>query len=173
MGKEYPHRKVKLIIPVLYSSKTLLAPIEKVLTKKYGTVDYKSKEIYFTFTNYYNKEMGTPIYRYFLSFRKLIRPEELVKIKLFTNHLELKYVVEGKRKVNLDPGYMELGKFILATTKDQQHRIYIEKGIYEEITLFYTNKSWHHWDWTYPDYRSNEYKSILREIREIYKRQID
>jgi hypothetical protein len=117
--------------------------------------------------------MGNPIYRCFLSFKKLILPEELVKIKLFTNRIELKYAEEGKRKINLDPGYMELGKFILATTKDQQHRIYIGGGIYEEITLFYSKKIWQHWEWTYPDYRSEEYKSILGKIREIYRKQIN
>ena len=34
------------------------------------------------------------------------------------------------RPLNLDPGLLQLGKFLLAATKDQAHRIYLRDGIY-------------------------------------------
>lgn len=172
MGKEQPHVKVKLVIPVLFSDKDILEKIIIDLIEYLGEIDFRSDVLPFTFTNYYDDEMEGETFRAFLSFQKLIAIEELVDIKKNTNKLELKYDVNGKRRVNLDPGYIELGKFVLATTKDQQHRLYIRDGIFEEITLFYREKKWRHWEWTYPDYRSEEYKSILEKIREIYKSQL-
>lgn len=172
MGAEYSHDKVKLVIPVLFSDRERYLGVLRVLKSKFGEIDHASEEFEFTFTGYYDEEMTKPIYRVILSFRKLIAPEDLVRVKKTTNRIEQAVAVGGKRKVNLDPGYLELGKFVLATTKDQQHRLYIGKGIYEEITLYYRDKQWRDWEWTYPDYRSGLYKKILSEIREIYKKQV-
>lgn len=172
MGAEYSHDRVKLVIPVLYSDRERYLRALRGLKGAFGPVDHISEEFEFTFTGYYDEEMTKPIYRVFLSFKKLILPEQLVIIKKKTNRLEARLSVGGKRKVNLDPGYLELGKFVLATTKDQQHRLYIGKGIYEEITLFYRDKQWRDWEWTYPDYRSEKYKNILTGIRNIYKKQV-
>jgi hypothetical protein len=172
MGAEIPHDRVKLVIPVLFSDEKIYRAVLSELTAAFGETDLQSDSFEFTFTDYYNDEMTPPIYRAFLSFRGLIAPEELVRVKLLTNRMESAHAVGGKRKVNLDPGYLELGKFVLATTKDQQHRLYIGSGIYEEITLFFQDKKWRDWDWTYPDYRSERYKTILTEIRNIYKKQL-
>lgn len=172
MGKEFFHDRVKLVVPVLYSDRQRYLRALRALERKFGAVDHASGEFEFTFTGYYDDEMGKPITRVILSFRELVRPEELVRIKKVTNRIESSLAVGGKRKVNLDPGYLELGKFVLATTKDQQHRLYIGKGIYEEITLFYRDKQWMDREWTYPDYRSEKYKKILTDIRNIYQEQI-
>lgn len=172
MGMEYPHDPVKLVIPVLYSDAEIYRAMLPGLTEAFGETDYRSEPFEFGFTDYYNEEMSVPIYRVFLSFSRLIRPEDLVEAKLATNRMENARLAGGKRKVNLDPGYLELGKFVLATTKDQQHRLYIGKGIFEEITLFYRDKKWRDWEWTYPDYRSEKYKTILMEIRELYRKQL-
>jgi hypothetical protein len=173
MGVEYPHTKVKLVIPILFSSELILAEVEQKLLSFYGKADFQSKPFLFMFTNYYQEEMGETIWRKFIAFETLIAPDSLADIKKTTNQIEIESAIGNKRKINLDPGYLELGKFVLATTKDQQHRLYIRDGIYEEITLYYRDKGWRHWEeWTYPDYRSEEYKTILTEIREIYKRQL-
>ncbi len=172
MGQLTTPGKVKLVIPVLFSDKARYAEARRSLERAYGPVDLESEPFEFTFTPYYDDEMGKPIWRTFLSFRDLIAPEALVRIKRSTNRVEEKLSAAGKRLVNLDPGYLELGKFVLATTKDQQHRLYIGKGIYEEITLFYRDKGWRDWEWTYPDYRSERYKKILTAIRDIYKGQV-
>ncbi|MCX7821375.1 MAG: DUF4416 family protein [Brevinematales bacterium] len=172
MGIAKEHDKVKLVIPILFSDNEVFNKVKEILLEKFGEIDFESSPFSFEFTDYYNQEMGTPIYRCFISFKNLITPEELVNIKIFTNELEEKFATDKKRKINLDPGYLCLGKFILATTKDQQHRIYMGKGIFEEITLFYRNKEWQHYEWTYPDYRSEKYKTILTQIREIYKKNL-
>ena len=172
MGKELPHKRVKLVIPILFSDNQKFDNAIKILVDNYGKIDYKSKIIDFNLTDYYNEEMGDKIYRIIISFENLIEPENLVEIKKNTNKIEKELSVDGKRKVNLDPAYLTLGKFILATTKDYNHRIYMGQGIYEEVTLFYRNKKWEHYDWTYPDYRTEIYKIELENIRKIYKEQL-
>ncbi len=172
MGRELPHNKVKLVIPVLYSDEIILSMANERLKALFGETDYESAVLPFTYTEYYREEMGSPIKRIFYSFKNLIKIPDLVPIKKTTNGVEIMLEREGKRKINLDPGYMELGKFVLATTKDQQHRLYMGEGIYEEITLFFRGREWKHWEWTYPDYRSTEYREILLKIRSLYRNQI-
>ena len=172
MGAELLHKKVKLVIPALYSNMIMLSKAEARIVKLFGNIDYKSSSYPFNYTDYYTREMGSSINRIFFAFKRLIEAEDLVQIKKDTNLIELKLSINGSRTVNLDPGYLELGKFVLATTKDQQHRLYMGDGIYEEITLYFKNREWRHWDWTYPDYRSLLYREILLKIRELYKKQI-
>lgn len=166
MGAIIQKEKVKLIVGMLSADKELFEKVIKFLVKKYGEVDYQSKFINFNFTNYYENEMGKNLLRKFISFKKLIKPENLAEIKIFTNKIEEKFINPAhKRLINIDPGYITLGKLILATTKNQQHRIYLKKGIFAEVTLRYKNKTFQSWEWTYPDYKSPEYISIFNEIR--------
>ena len=71
--------------------------------------------------------------------------------------------------MNLDPGCLSAGKVVLATTKNQQHRIYLGSGIYAEVALRYRDGRWQPWEWTYPDYRSPEYAQVFdpRFAREV------
>ena len=113
--------------------------------------------------------MGKGIERWFYSFEKLVSPEELSRIKIRTNELEERHAVEGLRKVNYDPGLLDLNRLILATTKNVGHRIPLTDGIYAEVTLLYMKKAFHALPWTYPDYQSPEYIEILKEIRTLYR----
>ena len=177
MGEIKIPEKVKLIIGILISKglyNSLFDEIVSVLGERFGEIDYKSELIDFNFTNYYSDEMGKDVFRIFISFKKLIDKDDLSEIKLFSNKLEENYFgKEGlKRPVNLDPGYIELSKLVLASTKNFYHRIYLKDGIYGEVTLFYSNKKWNNLPWTFPDYRTDKYKNILIEIRKIYKKQL-
>lgn len=116
--------------------------------------------------------MGRDLKRKFISFEKLIPPEKLSKIKIFTNKIEAKLSKNGSRSINIDPGYLNLSKLILASTKDYAHRMYIGNDICAEIALFYQEKSFRPWEWTYPDYKTNEYISLFNRIRETYAQQI-
>jgi hypothetical protein len=116
--------------------------------------------------------MGGPIQRSFVSFSRLVDPSSLALIKQQTNALEDRFRVDGLRTVNLDPGLMALSRFTLATTKESAHRIPLEGGIYAEITLLYARGSFRSLEWTYPDYRSERYISLLNEIRALYKTQL-
>jgi len=161
-----PH---KLVIGVLSSRPSAWERICSDLEGLFGPPDHLSEAIPFTFTHYYDREMGTPIQRRFYSCRDLVDPERLAAIKLRTNALEGRYREAGSRRVNLDPGLLCLSRLVLATTKEGAHRIPLRSGIYAEVTLIFEKGDFRPLPWTYPDYRSERYRGILREIRALYK----
>ena len=172
MGTMGDHIDCKLVMPLLISDLEILEDVLKDIKAEWGDFDYQSDLFTFEQTSYYDKEMGLPIYRAFYCFTQLIEVTDLVSIKHKTNLIEDKYTIEAKRRVNLDPGYMCPGKFVLATTKNQQHRLYIREGIFEEITLYYHAGQWKPHPWTYADYQSEKYRTILGNMRKIYITQV-
>lgn len=147
------------------------------MEEKLGPADIVTPSIPFGFTNYYEKEMGKNLKRKFASFEKLIPPEELADIKVWTNSIEEKMgtVKEGTllRCINLDPGYVSMDKMVLATTKNYRHRIYLQKGIYAEVTLYWSKGSFHFFPYTYPDYRTDFYIKFFNSVMKKYRLQIN
>ena len=138
----------------------------------YGPVDWVSPELFFDRTRYYAREMGWPLYRRFISFEKLAYPDRLVEIKVKTNEIEGKYLREGNRRVNIDPGYISAERLVLATGKNYIHRIYLSKGIYADLTLVFKKESFRPVAWTYPDYAELEVIGYLNGVRKKYMGQL-
>jgi hypothetical protein len=172
MGTIGSFQAEKLVIGILDSRTDGADTLVSDLSLSFGPVDYASQRLPFDFTRYYDEEMGGGIRRMFVSFGRLVDPAKLSGIKAETNGLEDGYRENGRRKVNLDPGLLCLSRFVLATTKDGSHRIPLSAGIYAEVTLVFERGSFRPVEWTYPDYRSAEYISILNEIRGLYRRQV-
>lgn len=172
MGKTTEPLAVKLIVGMLAREEALFQEALARLSQVFGPVDFRSKSFPFSFTSYYEKEMGPELKRQFASFQRLIVPGLLASIKTFTNRVEGEFSRMGARRINLDPGYISLGKLVLATTKDREQRIYLGEGIYAEVTLRYQKGSFRPWEWTYPDYRSVEGLEILNHIRSLYRAQL-
>jgi len=172
MGEILPFTPEKLVIGILCSHPECVGEIENPLTEQFGPIDYRSDAIPFTFTDYYEQEMGADLIRLFISFEQLVAPDQLSAIKLGTNRLEKEFLEAGKRKVNLDPGLLSLGKLILASTKDNAQRIPLADGIFGEITLIYRRKGYSALPWTYRDYQSEAYHRILLQVRSRYKQQL-
>jgi len=172
MGKIRQPPPVKLIVSLFSGDLTLLAVARGALANRFGALDYQSEVLPFDHTSYYAREFGPNLLRQIVAFDELVPPERLAEIKRATNELELTWAVEGKRRVNLDPGYVSLGKLVLATTKDYSHRLYLGQGIYGEVTLKYEHGAFHAWEWTYPDYGSPRYREIFAEIRQLYADQL-
>lgn len=139
------------------------------LTSELGGVIFSSEAFDFSsFTHYYEKEMGRNLKKRFYFFENLKSPDFLVELKHICYKIELSYTTEfGKRKVNLDPGYVELSKVVLSTFKDYAHRIYLGRGVFAEVTLIYKDKSFISLPWTYPDYQA--FIPVFNQVREIYK----
>ena len=179
MGQEKIPNKVMLIITSFSKDEEVLNFFEKEAQKKFGKIILKSPLFDFNETRFYEKEMGSDLKLQILGFEKLIAPEKIAKIKHYTNKLEKKIHNKYKNKhgeisriINLDPGYISLIKFVLATTKDAGHRIYIGNKIYGEATLSYENKSWKEHSYTYANYKNKEYQEFLTKLREEYKKLI-
>ncbi|MFH1406803.1 MAG: DUF4416 family protein [Candidatus Omnitrophota bacterium] len=165
MGLITKPQKVKLILGMIAAKPKLFAEAADLMSKKFGKIDYESPVLKFDYTDYYNKEMGSGLKRKFIGFKKLINQDDLAAIKIYTNKLEKRFAAKGKRRINLDPGFISKAKLILATTKDRAHRIYLKDGIYAEVTLQYRGGSFKPGCWAYPDYRTKRYMRIFNEIR--------
>ncbi len=161
-------RPVKLFIGLIYSKTAPVNECVKKLEDSYGEIDFMSEEFSFDFTSYYEEEMGKELSRKILSFRKLIKRDEIVNIKIFTNQLEKIFSIENKRRINIDPGYIAPEHLILATGKGYYHRPHLGKGVYADLTLIYRNKEFHMLEWTYPDYKTDQMRELLNSIREKY-----
>jgi len=166
---------VKLFVGILTSAPTILPTVEERLSELFGPVDSRSDSFPFDMTHYYDQEMGVPISRNFLSFEKLINPSEITEIKVKTNDLESALARENpvvERPVNLDPGYLEQSKIVLASTKNYFHRVLISGGIYAEVTLHFEEGEWRAFPWTFPDYKSGRYDRYFSSLRDLYRRQL-
>jgi hypothetical protein len=117
----------------------------------------------FEATHYYASELGSPLIRTFCAFTP--RPAELAAWKLTAGQLERECMIDGRRRVNLDPGYVSLGGLFLASTKAGGHRIPIAAGLYAEITLYFHRGAWMRLPWTFPDFASGLYDGFLEECR--------
>ncbi len=165
MGNYKLPPKVKLVVGILGSQPDEMMRARQALRLRLGAEEEVLEPIPFVWTQYYQDELGDAPLRSFVSYETLVDRESLVEIKRWTNELELETSLEGKRRVNLDPGYLTLGQFFLATTKDQRQRVYVGNGIYVEPTLYYQDGLFKPFDWTYPDYRSEEYHQYLQRAR--------
>ncbi len=157
--------KAVLFMGILYSDEILLTEIIKRLSKRFGTIIAKSQSYDFNFTDYYEKEFGKNLKKMFIVFKNKIDREDLPKIKIFTNKLEKKFSKYGKRKINIDPGYLTMQNIILATTKEMPHRFYLSKNIFGEVTFVFKKSScltYHH---TYPDFKTKGVQKFFLKIR--------
>jgi hypothetical protein len=164
-----PQRVIPFASILFQNEKDLLKTLDE-LTAHIGTIKEQRPVTPFLHTNYYEKEMGTDLMRTFVLFAGLIERERLSEMKLVTNNIERTFVANGKRLVNIDPGYIALEHVILATTKGFAHRVYIRDGIYADLTLMYRNGSYRPLEWTYPDYAEAQTISLFHQWREHYKK---
>jgi hypothetical protein len=172
MGTTRRPQPVKLIASLLARETALLLEAKDALARVLGPIDFESELLPFDHTAYYAPEFGPDLQRQIVTFERLVDPEDLPAIKRQTNELEWALTNEEKRQVNIDPGYVSLGKMVLASTKDHAHRLYLGDGIYGEGTLAYQRGRFRPWPWTYPDYASDQYCAMFDDIRERYKTQL-
>ncbi|AMK12320.1 DUF4416 family protein [Pseudodesulfovibrio indicus] len=138
------------------------------LADRFGPFD-PSEEFDFDQTDYYDKELGTPITRRLLAFDALRPLDELADIKLWTNSVEQRFARDGRRLFNLDPGFLTQQSLVLATGKNFSHRIYLKDGIWADLTLIWQKKRWVDFPWTFPDYAGEAMKSRLTKLRQSYR----
>jgi hypothetical protein len=148
---------------------------EQQLQAAYGPIALCSSDYRFHHTRYYEAAMGTDLQKRLVLFEQLREPSCLPELKNATIQLERQLAESGlfseSRPLNLDPGLLQLGKFLLASTKDQAHRIYLANGIFAEVTLRFHDGQFEPWPWTYADYREPFVLEFLNEARAwLYRR---
>ncbi len=171
MGRLPRPLPAKLITGLIWHDDKILEKSVRTLRRSFGPTDFRGPVFAFDLTDYYEAEMGPALKRTFVSFRRLIRPQDLAAIKEKTNAIERRLAASGRRRVNIDPGYVSLGKLVLATTKNHSHRIYAGRGIFEEITLVFCKGSFTPLVHTFPDYRQETHIEVFNAIRRLYAQQ--
>jgi hypothetical protein len=176
MGTPQEPRPVKLFIALLAAQDDLFPPVERDLVALFGPIDSAGAILPWTASDYYESEMGAGLRRRFISFERLISPEALAEIKHKTHDVEDRYRrAEGagrRRRVNIDPGYVDAGKVVLASTKGAGHRMYLSSGIYGETTLLFYEAAFHPLPYSYRDYLWPETITFLADLRARYLGQI-
>ncbi len=173
MSKPSLPQPVKLVASVLTGDTDIAGQVCEKLISRFGQTDFRSNPLPFNFTAYYEKEIGENLFRHILGFEKLIMPETLPSIKLWTNELESFFLrKDGTRRVNIDPGYISLCHLILATCKNFSHRPYLRDGVYADMTLIFKGKTFTPLEWSFPDYASASHINLLNRIRNTYHRQL-
>jgi len=173
MGIITKHLPVKSITAITYRPGLDIEPVFSELVKIQSAIELRSHIYDFSkFTPYYELEMGGDLRKLFITFLDLIKPEELPSIKVKTNLLEENYYIEKKRQVNIDPGYITQAKLVLSTTKNYSHRIYLGQGIFGDLHMQFSNKSYQAQPWTYPDYQDENNVQFFNSVRKRYLEQL-
>src|SRR5688572_11722480 len=173
MGDARLHSPVLLIVAAFSRHDAALTWARERAASEWGTIALESEAFAFDDTAYYEKQMGAGLRKAFFAFERLIDPAELVERKLTANRWEEEYRAASdaleSRPLNLDPGYLTEAKLVLATTKDRDHRLYLDRGIFAEVTLSYHARNWQPLAWTYPDYRRDDYHQFFSRCRDYLR----
>lgn len=176
MGHPSSHPPVLLIMAVTSRYQEALSWAAQRAGQAWGTIAESSEAFEFTETDYYRATMGDNLLKQFLVFERPIDPARLPEIKLQSGEWEEEYARLGRhaepRPLNVDPGYLTVAKLVLASTKDHSHRLYLGQGIFAEVTLYFRQGRWQHREWTYPDYRRNDFQAFFLRVRDGWQRRL-
>lgn len=168
----YPSES-KAVVFLLTSRENLaekvILPFEKIL----GPVEHRSLWYPFEQSRYYEKELGPNLKRCVVGFKNIFEPERLVELKKLSQELEQKYSVLGTqysvRAINIDPGYVDFFKVVLASGKSGGQKVALSKDVFAYTLLRFEKGKWIPFEWTYPDFKAQIYHKDLLKIRESLK----
>ncbi len=172
MSRLHPPLPAKLLIGLFSRHFRLFQSIFERMKDLFGPIDLISPWFEFNWTQYYEAEMGSGLWRRMAAFGPLISQNQLPDIKLQTNAIETGFTDGQNRRVNIDPGYLLPERFVLATGKNYTHRIYLDKNIYADLTLIYQKGGFQTLPWTYPDYAQKNIQAFLTRVRNKYLRDL-
>ncbi len=180
MGTVSPYQPHKLFIACLYGGERSFADVRSIVEDRFGLVDDALAPREFSYSTYYEAEMGPGLVKTLFSFASLVDPSTLAWYKHATNAVEEKTresagahadALPG-RTLNLDPGLLSLSRVMLATTKAGAHRVPLRDGLFAEVTLLYRRGRYRPLEWTYPDYQSDAFVEWLARVRSTYHEQL-
>jgi len=173
MADIQPHRPVLLVLAAFSRHAEALDWARQIAEEAWGPVALQSDRFDHRETDYYEPTMGEGLSKSFFAFEPLVDPADLVACKETSNQWERDYQQLGRhseqRPLNLDPGYLTEAKLVLATTKDRDHRLYLDRGIFAEVTLHFQHGRWQPRPWTYPDYQRADYHEFFSRCREFLR----
>ena len=172
MAKPCDAEPVKLFIAALFARQDALHAAVRLMESAWGEMDYAGADHPFDLTDYYESEMGKNLRRRLISFRELFPPDRISEAKHISNEIEHKSAGENGRFVNLDVGYLDLNKVVLASFKGAGQKIYLGGGVWADMIARYRGGRYQPFEWTFPDFRDGRYDAELKTIREILRGQL-
>jgi hypothetical protein len=163
---------VKYFVALLWADAALLGETRTRLAERFGAIDFEGPDRAFDLTDYYEAEMGPNLSRRLLSFEPLAGPEELPAAKLACIAMEEAVAGPRGRRVNLDVGYLDHNKIVLASVKAAGQKIYLAEGIYADLIGRYAEGRYQPFPWTFPDFKNGHYDAELGILRARYLEQI-
>ena len=145
--------------------------LAEILAETLSPIESKSDWFLPPDTAYYRREMAPDLQKRVVSFRNLMSIDQLPDLKIRSNALEDLWREQGRRTINLDPGYVSAPKFVLASAKDYSHRLYIGSGIFGDLQLSFVQGGFQTLPWTYPDYRDPAIIAFLEQARAAFMQQ--
>jgi hypothetical protein len=161
-----------LFVAVLWADNESLQNSIKRMEEYWGNVDFVGPDHVFNITEYYEPEMGANLNRRLISFLRLFPPGQLSSAKRISNDIEDMLATENKRAVNLDVGYLDHNKIVLASFKGAGQKIYLGDCVWADFIARYRSGRYQPFDWTFPDFKDGRYDLELSKIRAIYRKQI-
>ena len=176
MGEITNPSQVLLLVAVSSCHEEAFTWARQRAAHQFGQLATASTVFDFNETDYYLPTMGPNLKKQFLAYDQLCEPDRLPAIKKMTNDWEAEYAAfcphSESRPLNLDPGYLTLAKLVLASTKDHAHRIYLNEGIYAEVTLAFRHGAWKKFEWTFPDYQREDYQQFFSQCRDDLRKKL-
>ncbi len=164
--------QVKQLAAILYQQEEELKAAIPLLESTFSGIDFSGDFFPFIETDYYEEEMGAELKRGIISFEKLVHPGELAGSKLAAKGIEDGFRQQGNRQVNIDIGYMDMFKVVLASFKGRSNKIYLSDGIWADPILFFEQGEYKTFNWGFPDFKSGIYNADFKKIRSLYKQQL-
>ena len=161
-----------LICGLLSPENDLIRSIETTLEEEFGSVLLRSELVPFTWTDYYNAELGEGILRRWVIFSPLVNLVEPWRFKHASCKVEDSLSKNGKRRINVDPGFIRLDGLWLLTTKPAGHRAYLGESVWIELTLRFLHDRCEEMPWTYPDHRDAAAQAFFLKAREFLKKEL-
>jgi hypothetical protein len=156
---------VKLFIAVLATPEVPPGYVAQLVSEVFGSVDFEGPQHPFDVTTYYEDEMGPGLTRSILGFTGPHYADILVGAKLACIELEKGSAIEGKRMMNLDVGYLDHNKIVLASTKGAGQKLYLDSGIYADYVARYAHGAYNPFDWSFPDFKDGRYNKEFTTMR--------
>lgn len=172
MAQPQPPEPVKLFVAILWSDEALRLRAEERLCAAWGPLDFQGPDRPFDVTDYYASEMGERLLRRLVAFGQLVTPDILAEAKLHCNAIEDELATPNGRTINLDVGYLDHNKILLASAKAAGQKVYVGRGIYADLAGRYARGRYQPFDWSFPDFRDGRYDPDLALMRKTYLEQL-
>lgn len=160
---------VKLMAAIIWRDGDALAGALRAMTELWGPLDFEGRDHPFDLTDYYREEMGTGLLRRLVAFRDLAAPDALAAHKLAAVRIEADLARAGRRTVNIDVGYFDTHKLVLASLKFGGPKVAVGGGVWADTVCWYRKGRFLPAEWTFADFKDGRYEKELLAIRTLYK----